>query len=566
MLAMPAAGAFGAVDFAKDIQPVLELHCLKCHSGAKPKGGLDLSTRAAAVKGGESGKPSLIAGKPGQSPIYSTTLLPANDDAVMPPAKETPLAAAQKAALLRWIEEGAPWPDKLVLVPVKRVDFVKDVQPILEFNCVACHREGYDKGGLRLDDRVLAFKGGESGKPGVTPGNPAASTLSTSTDVPADHELLMPPKAKNGPLPKGDIATLRDWVQQGAHWPEGLALKARKKEEAAPDEEKIVATIHKLIEAAHQPVAAGAMKPYEQKVPGTLVSFEMVPIVGGKFQMGSPAGEKGRAESEGPQRAVEISPYWMGKHEVTWDEYHKFMYSEKRQGLAAGSTEFYLDAVSTPTKPYVNMDFGMGTGRHPAISMTHHAANKYCEWLSSKTGQFYRLPTEAEWEYACRAGTTTPYSWGGDASKMDDFAWHRNNSFDSLTFEDRYRKVGTKKPNPWGLHDMHGNVAEWCLDQFAPYQTARGILKDPWVKSAKPYPHVARGGSFHRAIAIDHLRSAARLASHPDWKMQDPQLPKSIWYLTDAQFVGLRVVRPLALPSAAEMKACWNSGTEKDIP
>ena len=565
LLAMPVAGAFAAVDFAKEIQPILELNCVKCHGAEQQKGGFRLDTRQSALKA-ESDWIGLVPGHPDKSAIYKSLLLPLDDESVMPPKKEARLTKAQIELVGKWISEGAKWPDTLTIKAVRRIDFVKDVQPILEFNCVGCHREGYDKGSLRLDDRALAFKGGESGKPGVVAGNAAGSTVHTSMAVPVDNELLMPPKAKNGPLPKDQIETLRDWINQGAYWPDGLALKARKKEEAAPDEDKIVAIIYQVIQRDHKPIAEDAMKAYEQKIPGTLLAFEMLPIKGGKFSMGSPENEKGRAASEGPVHAVQLSPFWMGKHEVTWDEYHKFMYYEKKQGLTAASDEFFLDAVTTPTKPYVNMDFGMGTGRHPAISMTHHAANKYCQWLSAKTGQFYRLPTEAEWEYACRAGTTTAYSWGDDPAKMDDYAWHRNNTFDSITFEDRYRKVGVKKPNPWGLHDIHGNVAEWCLDQFAPYQATRGMVIDPWVKATKPYPHVARGGSFHRSIALDHLRSASRLESKPDWKMQDPQLPKSIWYLTDAQFIGLRVVRPLKLPTEAAMKAYWNSGTEKDNP
>jgi len=215
------------------------------------------------------------------------------------------------------------------------------------------------------------------------------------------------------------------------------------------------------------------------------------------------------------------------------------------------------DAVSRPTKPYVEMSFGMGRDGYPAISMTQHAANKYCEWLSAKTGQFYRLPTEAEWEYACRAGTTTAYSFGDDASKLGDYAWFEKNS------DVKYQKIGRKKPNLWGLYDMHGNVAEWCLDQYTPnYEQFVSGAVDPWVKATKPYPHAVRGGSWDDPL--EKLRTAARRASDKSWKMQDPQLPKSIWYHTDAQFLGFRMVRPLKVPPAEEMDKYWNSGVEKD--
>ena len=217
------------------------------------------------------------------------------------------------------------------------------------------------------------------------------------------------------------------------------------------------------------------------------------------------------------------------------------------------------DAVARPTTPYVEMSFGMGKDGYPAISMTQHAANTYCKWLSANTGHFYRLPTEAEWEYACRAGTTTAYSFGDDPAQLKDYAWFVDNS------EGKYQKVGKKKPNPWGLYDMHGNVMEWTLDQYDPQsykQFTAAVTKEPWVKPTKPYPHVARGGGWDDDP--DKLRSAARRASDRSWKMQDPQLPKSIWYLTDAQWLGFRVIRPLKVPSPEEMEKFWHSGTERD--
>jgi formylglycine-generating enzyme required for sulfatase activity len=190
--------------------------------------------------------------------------------------------------------------------------------------------------------------------------------------------------------------------------------------------------------------------------------------------------------------------------------------------------------------------------------MTHHAAMTYCKWLSAKTGKFYRLPTEAEWEYACRAGTTTAYSFGDDPKLLKDYAWTANNS------DFKYQKVGKKKPNPWGLHDMHGNVLEWCLDQYedsySRYKDA--VTESPWFRATTPYPHATRGGSYDDTAEM--LRSAARRASDRLWKMTDPQLPKSVWYHSDAKFIGFRLVRPLKVPTPEEMRKYWTSGVEKD--
>ena len=192
----------------------------------------------------------------------------------------------------------------------------------------------------------------------------------------------------------------------------------------------------------------------------------------------------------------------------------------------------------------MEMSFGMGINGYPAISMTQHAANKYAQWLSARTGHFYRLPTEAEWEYACRAD--------GAAGELDDVAWHAGN------IDGKYAKAGAKKPNAWGLYDMLGNVMEWTLDAYAPY--AAGAWKWPWTKSRTSYPHAVRGGSWNDKAA--QVTCTARVASAASWKIQDPQLPKSIWYLTDAQWLGFRVVRPLKISSVAEMESMWNNGVE----
>ena len=261
--------------------------------------------------------------------------------------------------------------------------------------------------------------------------------------------------------------------------------------------------------------AASEMKRYTETIPGSVDSFEMVPIPKGTFLIGSPPEEAGHNGDEGPQRRISIEPFWMGRCEVTWDEYDLFTFP-----VDVVEADGRADAISRPTKPFVDMSFGMGHHGFPAISMTHHAANKYCQWLSAKTRRFYRLPTEAEWEYACRAGTTTAYSFSGDPALLDRHAWHAGNS------RGKYQRVGTKEPKPWGLYDMHGNVMEWALDQYVPdrYRTLMNGARNPWLKATLPYPHVVRGGSW--ADAALALRSAARRGSDASWKMQDPQLPK----------------------------------------
>lgn len=295
----------------------------------------------------------------------------------------------------------------------------------------------------------------------------------------------------------------------------------------------------------------GSMKAYTEVIPGTGVKFPMTPIPAGTFTMGSPASEKGREKDESPQHEVKIAPFWMETHEVTWQEYElwglKYDKSKREsQKIPATPRDKIIDAVAMPTAPYVPMDFGMGKEGTPASSMTQFAAIVYCRWLSAKTGRYYRLPTEAEWEYACRAGSKTAYSFGDDPSKLPDYAWFSGDS------DERYHKVATKKPNAWGLYDMHGNVSEWVLDGFADYKATTEPADNPFVRPKTEWNRVVRGGSYDDDA--EKLRSASRTASDADWKKQDPQFPKSIWYLTDARFIGFRVIRPLKMPTPEEAR------------
>src|SRR5471032_3230832 len=221
-----------------------------------------------------------------------------------------------------------------------------------------------------------------------------------------------------------------------------------------------VRRIYDRVQARQDPRAARKASPYTVTIPNTTVAYEMVPIPAGEFAMGSAVSDPQRKKDEQPQHKVRVDAFCMQAHEVTWDEYRLFMFASQAGDIAHKDES--VDGVSRPTRPYVEMSFGMGIDGYPAISMTQHAANKYAEWLSARTGDFYRLPTEAEWECACRAGA-------GDTPQLADYAWYAANS------QGKYQKVATRKPNAWGLYDMLGNVMEWTLDQYAPYRPGAAV-------------------------------------------------------------------------------------------
>lgn len=298
---------------------------------------------------------------------------------------------------------------------------------------------------------------------------------------------------------------------------------------------------------------------FMETIPGTAASISMIAVPGGEFTMGSPEDEPFREDNEGPQRRVRISPFFMGEVEVTWDQFWAFYSETMSEGrtppavIYANNSREDIDAVSGPTPPFGLPDQGWGMGSRPAITMTHYSAQTFCQWLSLKTGRKYRLPTEAEWEYAARGGTATPYFFEGNPKKLSNegflksifkpdttgiysHAVYVNNS------GNRTQEPSEARPNPFGLKNMLGNVMEYCSDWYAEdaYKSVSDGELDPKGPS-EGTEHVVRGGHYNSDAA--ELRSAARShTEHDDWLRTDPQNPKSIWWYSDVKGIGFRVV------------------------
>ena len=209
------------------------------------------------------------------------------------------------------------------------------------------------------------------------------------------------------------------------------------------------------------------------------VTMKLVLIPAGKFMMGSPDSEQGRQGSEGPQHEVIITkPFYMGVTEVTQAQYEAI----------TGTNPSHLKDATNPVE-----------------MVSWNDATEFCKELSEKTRQAVRLPTEAEWEYACRAGTATAFSFGDSDSALGDYAWYTSNSGRTT------HPVGQKKPNAWGLYDMHGNVWEWCAGLYGGYPN--DAVTDP-KGAASGTRRVLRGGGWFGNPA--HCRSASRRYDSPD--------------------------------------------------
>ena len=240
---------------------------------------------------------------------------------------------------------------------------------------------------------------------------------------------------------------------------------------------------------------------YDEVLTSTDRLITMVPVAGGLFNMGSPKDEIGRRKDEGPVHTVLLDDFWISTMEIPWDLYELFVYrNADTPAENRGEVTLDIDGVSSATMPYVNYN----KPGYPAINITQYAASQFCKWLTAKTGHYYRLPTEAEWEYACRAYSIHTFSFGPERKSIDSYAWYKGNS------DGKLHKGGMKEPNALGLYDMHGNVAEWVIDRYDrngyPYHV--DMVANPFQLGEELYPRVVRGGSYKDKPA--RLRSAAR--------------------------------------------------------
>jgi formylglycine-generating enzyme required for sulfatase activity len=249
---------------------------------------------------------------------------------------------------------------------------------------------------------------------------------------------------------------------------------------------------------AQEPAAPPAkLTPFVQTLPNSLVKIQMIPIPGGTVKIGT--------------QMVTVKPFWMARTETPWEAFDAFTASGPASP-AYDQTDFPADAIARPSKSYILPDLGWGHNGYPAINVSFLSAQMFCRWLASTTNKKYRLPTEAEWELACRAGVQG--AWKLDKKTLEKSAWYAGNS-DKMS-----HPVGKKLPNKFGLYDILGNPGEWATDM-----------------EGKP---VLCGGTFLDGPAA--IVPGTRRRWTPKWQETDPQFPKSRWWLADGKFVGFRCV------------------------
>jgi formylglycine-generating enzyme required for sulfatase activity len=290
-------------------------------------------------------------------------------------------------------------------------------------------------------------------------------------------------------------------------------------------------------------------------IPGSGVSFDMVLVPGGNFHIGSAPSDVEAQPNEQPHHLVRVDSFWMGTHEITYDEFIVFYHRENDSDTSSHPAKNYkAGAISRPTPQYIDYTYGMGKEGFPVVAMTQQAALRYCYWLYEKTGTFYRLPTEAEWEYACKKGLNDDLT----AGHLSDYAWYYGNSFE------KYHEAGTRKPNALGIYDMFGNVAEWTLDYYDEdylKNLSEMPALNPWVEPTRKHSRTVKGGSYDSDA--NECRCAFRQKSDPRWQARDPQIPKSRWWNPDSPFVGFRLVSPVKLLTEAEVQAFFKKAIKE---
>lgn len=247
----------------------------------------------------------------------------------------------------------------------------------------------------------------------------------------------------------------------------------------------------------------------------------------------------------------------MAEVEVTWNEYLAFYSATAAEGRSSDTEgvrkDGDVDAISGPTPPYGQPDQNWGLGKRPAITMSYQSAETYVRWLSNVTGKNYRLPTEAEWEYAARGGKQTPFFFDGEPKDFDKKGFIGNLFGKTSTVINEYvvyqpnSQMKTVEPdavkaNPFGLKNMLGNVAEYCQDWYSldAYSKLQDGVQDP-IGPESGEEHVIRGG--HYKSEISDVRCASRDYTKSEaWLKTDPQMPKSIWWLSDCNYISFRVV------------------------
>ncbi|MCF6223819.1 MAG: formylglycine-generating enzyme family protein [Flavobacteriaceae bacterium] len=290
-----------------------------------------------------------------------------------------------------------------------------------------------------------------------------------------------------------------------------------------------------------------------QKIEPTDVFFEMIQVPGAIYKMGVVNSGSTQISDKNPLHLAQIDSMWVGKYEVTWEIFELFLAENKTLfDSIPKEKSIKIDAITRPSPPFEDPSLGMGKKNYPVVSISPYAAITFCKWLSTVTGRFYRLPTEAEWEYICKGGSANVDFFSDKINVLNQYAWSYENS------DYQYAEIGQKLPNAFGIYDILGNVAEWTLDFYDDefYKKNQDTISiNPWNIPRKLHPRVFRGGSWNDDLK--DISSTNRGKSGFYLQKNDPQIPKSFWWYTDSSYIGFRLVSPNKQPTKEEAKKFW---------